>query len=49
MKNSVKLELEQLPGTMKRSERGLLRIETKFFDIFCLFLGFLKFQITAGW
>jgi hypothetical protein len=32
-----RMELEQLP-----------RVETDFFAIFGLFLGFLKIQITAG-
>jgi hypothetical protein len=51
MKNSVKLELEQLPDTMKL-ELGLgelPRIETNFLLFFGPILGILKIQITAGW
>ena len=48
MKNSVKLELEQLPGTMKLElvGEGFPGLKQKKFDPF---LGILKIQITAGW
>ena len=50
MKNSVELELEQLPGTMKLELVGdFLGLKQIFFAIFCLFLEILKIQISAGW
>jgi len=49
MKNSVELELEQLPGTMKLElVGGFPGLKQIFLLFFCPFLGIFKIQITVG-
>jgi hypothetical protein len=50
MKNSVKLELEQLPSTMKLElVGGFPGLKQIFLLFFGLFLGILKIRLTVGW
>jgi hypothetical protein len=49
MKNSVELELEQLPSTTKLELVGsLLGLKQNFLLFFCPFFGILKIQITTA-